>query len=488
MRERFLLVLATLAIYWNALYAGLPFDAVALVKEDVRIQSWTWPHFLGILGQNYWGTRFQSGLYRPLVTLSYLLQHGSKPWAYHAVNLVLHLVVLLLVFELFRRISMTRWSAFLAALIWAVHPMNVDAVTNVAGRPDEMAAIFLLSGFLVASKSDPTAPRLLLIGALAFFGMMSKESAIVLVPLVLFWFWWSIEEFQPKALKAAAWGVAIALVIRECLSIDAGMQKPFVDNPIVGFGFWQGKFTAVKALAFMLWNWFVDWRHISPDYSFNEIPVWSGREWWVVLFGLGLLVLSIWAFFDQKKWAFLFCFTFLTLLPASNLLITSGSIAAARFWYLPGVGLAGLCGLAVQWALEMRFRRPEWAFAAGCYLVVHFALGPIETIALSQAYGEDVRFWQRAAGRSPNSFKPHVQLAVELWRRGRQVEAIQEVSEARRILDPLPDSQKPYEPYSEFFGYYQGIGDQQNAKAMAWQVARIFDAQSGTQKIAEGHR
>ncbi|MFA6494602.1 MAG: tetratricopeptide repeat protein [Candidatus Paceibacterota bacterium] len=116
------------------------------------------------------------------------LFHGSVV-GYHAVNILVHSSVVILVFYLFRLIFNRTFLAFITALVYAIHPLNIEAVTYISGIPDPLAAFFMLLGtiFYVKAGFYPEKRRFLLLATfLCFiFALFSKESA-VMMPGLLF--------------------------------------------------------------------------------------------------------------------------------------------------------------------------------------------------------------------------------------------------------------------------------------------------------------
>ncbi|MBA3963450.1 MAG: tetratricopeptide repeat protein [Chthoniobacterales bacterium] len=141
-------------VYLPALRAGFVWDDRALVLTDPLIRSWqlSWEGFQHFLFVDAGGSDF----YRPLQRLSYLIDYAIfafAPMGYHFVSVFWHTAAAVAFFffaeELLRfsEMSTTRraWLAFLAALIWLVHPVQSAAVAYIAGRADPLAAAF---GFL----------------------------------------------------------------------------------------------------------------------------------------------------------------------------------------------------------------------------------------------------------------------------------------------------------------------------------------------------
>jgi protein O-mannosyl-transferase len=102
----------------------------------VRIQAATAENAGLILGKNYWWPSPADRLYRPVTTLSYLMNYsvlgaGDNPAAYHATNVVRHLLNVWLVFALALRLLREWQPAFCAAVLWAVHPITTESVAPI---------------------------------------------------------------------------------------------------------------------------------------------------------------------------------------------------------------------------------------------------------------------------------------------------------------------------------------------------------------------
>src|SRR5580700_9286093 len=152
--------LLTLLAFSNSFSTGFALDNQVLLLGDTRIQAATADNIALIIHHTYWWPNGESGLYRPLTTLSYLLNYailgsGASPAGYHWINFFLHAANVFLVFTLLRRLASLR-TAFFVALLWAVHPVLTESVTNIVGRADLLAGFAVLSGFLLYLKSTET--------------------------------------------------------------------------------------------------------------------------------------------------------------------------------------------------------------------------------------------------------------------------------------------------------------------------------------------
>ena len=127
--------------------------------------------------------RQRDRLYRPLTMFTFALNYavgGNHPGGYHAANIALHMLACWLVWSFANRLFADAGVATCAALMFAVHPIHCEAVANIVGRAELLAAVFLL---LAANFLMPASGRLGIgarLGATACFfaALMSKETAI----------------------------------------------------------------------------------------------------------------------------------------------------------------------------------------------------------------------------------------------------------------------------------------------------------------------
>ncbi len=172
-----------LAVYGRTLGNGFVSDDHRLIERSAVVRTLDPAAHLGAPFWAKWGAAFE--YYRPLATWSLAFNRavsGTRPFGYHLANLLLHAAAAFLLFAVLRRIA-GRSTAFVAALIFAVHPVGSESVAWVLGRTDLLAAVFvLLATWLHAGVPDRPRGRDLAryggtIAALAA-GLLSKESAV----------------------------------------------------------------------------------------------------------------------------------------------------------------------------------------------------------------------------------------------------------------------------------------------------------------------
>jgi protein O-mannosyl-transferase len=469
---------ATLLAYINSFQAGFVFDNAPLLLQDSRIRAATSSNLDLIFNQEYWYNNSTSGLYRPLATLTYLfnyavLGNGTQPAGYHAVNLALHAVNVLLIYLLLVDL-LPAGVSFAAALLWAVHPILTESVTNMIGRTDLLAAFGVLAGLLAHRRVARTEGRTRLLWLAALFaaaavGFFSKESAIVLLGVMLA----HDLAFDPVAWRRALPGYAAAglaalwfLAVRGSVLAQVPYAPlPFTDNPLRGVDFWTARLVALGVIAryfgLLLWP-----AQLSCDYSFHQMPLaWDAHTVIGVLLVAGAAALAIWSYRHDRALSFFIAFFFITLGPTSNLVILIGSIMAERFLYLPAIAFA-VCVAIVGQAL---LRRMPMRVQAAILALVCTALG-VRTCARNADWATDLSLWSAAAQVSPDSYKAHVNYASFLaGSKGENLDAaLPEIDRSLAILGSIPDGQNSARTWASAGFCYRVKGDRSGETGRLW--------------------
>jgi tetratricopeptide (TPR) repeat protein len=470
------LFIVTLCAYSNSFRSGFPLDNDPLILQDPRVHAVTPENISLIFSHSAWWNPPEKGLYRPLTTLTYLFNYAAlgnadRPFGYHLINFLIHFANVLLCFSLVLIVLRKVWPAIFIAAIWAVHPVLTESVTNIVGRADLLAGFGVLGALCMYQMSrESTGARRIawLLGVMlaTAIGIFSKESAIAVLGLIVLWeIAWGkgrshlrnlLYGFGAAALPIIAFLIQRAMVLaRSTVTVF-----PYVDNPLLGAGFFAARITAIKVLANYLWM-FVWPAKLSWNYYYAEIPIARGTLQdciaWIVI--AAALVGACIAFRRNRALFFFVAFAFIALIPVSNLLILIGSIMADRFLYLPAIGLAACVTIAV-YALDDRLKiRALAPILLGILIVV---LG-IRTWTRNLDWQDNSTLLEAGIRDTPNSFASHFALATNLYLSDATHSNLDRViSEAERsltILDPLPDSQNFEDAYANAGTYYQLKGD-----------------------------
>jgi tetratricopeptide (TPR) repeat protein len=412
------------ALYVNTLAGDLVWDDLELFKTQPLVGS---PgSVVEIFGSPYWGAG--DYLYRPLTVWSLAL-NGTSPVGLHLVNVILNAAVCCALYGFLRRISLSVWPSFAAALLFAAHPIHTEAVAQIVNRSDLLATLFGLLFLSLHVRRGPLAA-----GAVCFLlALWSKESAIVLLPLAV----WTDACF-PNARRRWWWGgyAVSALVglgwfgMRAAALGSSPEGVPFVDNPLVFASTTTRILTAgaiqLDYLRLLLWP-----VGLSADYSFDQIPAaTSWTEPGFLGFATVLLAAAVTAWLVRRShrivayaivgYAVAFSLT-------GNFLLPIGTIMGERLAYLPSV-FAILAVAYGAWLLRERFGHA--VTAALC--VVLLLLGGL-TFARNRTWADRETFSRTLVDSAPESAKSYYTLAVVQHDSGALEEALESCERAISI-------------------------------------------------------
>ena len=439
------------------------FDNAPVLFEDPRIRAVTAQNIWSIVTEGYWHSNPSSGLYRPVTTLSYLLNYavldnGANPAGYHWLNFVLHGVNVSLVYALGILIFVEPPLALALAAIWGLHPLLTESVSNIVGRADQLAAFGVLAGLLCYTQwASATGRRkywwLAAMVAAQTVGLFSKENAVVLPAILLLYdlTWSARATWRTRAPAYAALALPFAAFFYLRSQLHTHLVMVFAESPAISAGFWTARLTAIKVIGEYLWLFLWPAR-LSADYSYNAVPLfgWKLASWEddkaliALAVCLSAIVLAVRWRRTWKPMFFCVAFFFIALLPTANLVAVINSIMAERFLYLPSVGLAG-CLVAAMHALGRRLSsswpaspRVAWiAMGAGCLALA------VRTHARNFDWRDELSLWTATVNVCPGGARPHMNLGKALAQiPGRLPDAIAELRIALRILPD--DAQEHY--------------------------------------------
>jgi tetratricopeptide (TPR) repeat protein len=454
-----LLVALCLIAYANGLAGDFTYDDKAIVRDNARIRSpasvsqvFTTPYFGGARGL---GTG-----YRPLLLLSFAVPfwiHGPSAIAFHAVNLLLHCLVTLLFARLLLRLEVPDPVAFGAALLFAVHPIHVEAVTSLVGRGETLAAAFVFGFLLLAFRFRKGEGRrsALLAAALAFYalGVLTKESAAV-APALAFLVFWRLEAGTAgqRAFRALRHGALLyagsalilagSLLLRRFVLGGLLKSRSFVifelENPLAPLSSFE-RVPNAAAILFRYLGRLVFPVRLSADESAWSIPVERGLP---LVGGVALLLLggiaaaAVARERRRRDAAFGLLFFGIAFAPTANLLFPTGTIFAERLAYLPSAGF--LLALASV-LLDRPPGSPVPRLRVALFGTIVLALAA-RTVARNPVWRDDRALFESTVASSPASAKAHYNLAWLSAQGGRLPEALEHYGEATRIYPKYFDA------------------------------------------------
>lgn len=484
-RAAFWVLALCFATYANALGNGFAYDDELIVVTNPTVTEGG-PR--DALVRPYWADARGGGtLFRPVTTWAFQLQwhlFDGEPRGFHAVNVLAHAAVALLVLALLWFV-LPPFGALAGAAWFAAHPVHVEAVANVVGLAELLAAAAVVGAVLLYLHTADAGPGLRAVRAavltvLYVVGLGAKEIAVTMPGLLLF-----LEAVRPSSTPLA---VRLKREAPLFLALSAALGaylvwRGWVLGSVTGehpspvfFGVdAAGRvFTALAVLPQVV-RLLVIPLDLSVDYAPAVLPVLSGPapEVWagvVVLVAVAAGVAATWRRVPVAAAGVLWAG--LAFLPVSNVLFPVGVLLAERTLYLPSVGGALVVGAIVSAAAALpAARRRAGALAAALALVLLLMVRSVtrnpvwfSTFSVLASLNEDhpesyYAFWKRAEGLArvglveeatrqyeaavglvPGHYGLLCAAADHLYKAGRVTRAEELLHRARRVMPHQPNA------------------------------------------------
>lgn len=358
-----------------------------------------------ILTSDFWQEGERAGYYRPLVSLSYVGDFrlwGLSPAGYHAANVVYHLAATIAVTWVGLLLFGSGLAAVASGLTFAVHPIHTESVAFIAGRPDLMAGLLMVTALGLHIRDRPYASA-------GIFGLalLGKEVALVLPVTLLLYDRVRREPRDPwrrTLTRVAPHGVAVGLyALVRWLALGAPLVPGVNATPV------STRITmSLNALGDNLRLLLVPFP-AAPDRIPD--PVLSGHT--VATFALLVLVGALASVARRYSGVplFLLGWFLLTLLPSSPLVPGRAPQVAERFLYVPSAAWAWLVG-GVWAGLAERVwaRRPRGRRIAAVGAAVALVAAVSATIVRCADWRDEAHLFQWMADAEPRSYLAAVNL------------------------------------------------------------------------------
>ncbi len=384
--------------------------------------------FLRVLSLDFWGGA-RAATFRPLVTASFRLDWvlgGGAPWMFHATNVALHAacVVALWMFLAGRRDASAR-ASWIAAALFAVHPIGTEAVASIVGRGDVAATLLVL----LAARSHTRAPTRagVAIATFAFLAaLLCKESALATLPLFAL-----IDRSRDAPERAsslvARWGgLVLAVVVAFALRYHAlGTFAPpaptdgnalrdasALTRVLTGLGLYA------RGLGLLVWP-----QRLLPDYGAAVVHPTAGVRAVTVVGAVALAALALTVARAVKRRDASGDGAVLLLVPgavAVGLVMPLPVAFAERWWYLPAAGACAMVGLG----LDALGRRVPSRVAHVLVSAVIVACGT-RTLARNRDWHDERALWSAAIRDEPESAMAHYSIGSVLDGEHRDAEALE---------------------------------------------------------------
>jgi protein O-mannosyl-transferase len=454
------LLLTTLALVTGVLYSGTLFfefvwDDGPQIVDNPLIRSW---HSLSrvFVSDLWYHTTRQQVYYRPLFVAWSIVNYalvGLRPWGWHLGAILLHLGATLAVYWLSRRLGLEYWTAALATLIFALHPIHIECVAWISAASDSMVTMFAALAFVAfVNARDPDVRRktgwrlaslILLAGAL-----LTKEMAISFTALVGLYVWLfprrNVSGAWAKLREALASMVPYALVTGAYFILRKVALSHASQQFDVKHGYGDMALTVPYVLAFYLRQLVLPLGLTGLYFTpYVTTQVFSQFVLPVVLLSAVAGLIYFWAR-RTGDWvvAFAGCWLLVGLAPALYLRnFGNGDFVRDRYIYLPSIGFAILAAKALRLLPPLK----AWSAAAvQGVAVLALCCGYLAASLPQQAYWDsNLLITLRGHELYPGNAYASVGLGREYSARGANDRAIALLEDAVKI-----DSQNTYTAFA----------------------------------------
>ena len=345
---------AVVAVALAASLAGLDnafvYDDVVMIQLNDRVHGLS--HWREILGSPYWPPPWNQEHYRPLTSLLFAAQYSlgaGFPLIFRITSYLLYAGAAAGVFLLGTRL-LPRHIALGVALLFAAHPVHVEAVAPAVGQSELMVglvAVMMTIVYLDRRRAGSFALRdWAVLSGLYAVASLSKEHGLVLPGLLL-----AVEMFlldgPIRARARELWrgyagltGLGLGLVVLRFAVLGGQFSGQWTTEALNGLSMAGRALTMLQVVPH--WLRLLVWpAHLQVEYSPQEFMAASGIG---PAEALGLLLLAAWAlgvWLARRRMpvlSFGLAWMAVVLLPVSNVLVPTGSLLAERLLYLPSVG------------------------------------------------------------------------------------------------------------------------------------------------------
>jgi tetratricopeptide (TPR) repeat protein len=402
-------------------------DSGHVTRPDLRDLHGLW---------RIWSDPAATQQYYPLLHTAFWLEHllwGDSVLGYHLVNVALHVLAACLVVRIARRLALP--GAWLAGLLFAVHPLCVEAVAWISEQKSTLSGAFYLASALVYLEFDESRRRADYVSALGLFvaALLSKTVTAVLPGVLLVLLWWRRGriEWQRDVRPLLPWFV---------LSAASGAFTAWIERSMIGASGAEFALTPLERLLLAgRALWFYAGRVVWPTDLTFFYPRWTldPSAWWQYGFPAAAVAagVALWRLARRHRGslaaALIFAGTLFPALGFFNVYPFRYSWVADHFAYL-----ASLAILVPAAAIAGRASRP-----AQPLILIPVALLALATRHQTTFYRAEETLYRATLARNPDAWLAHTNLGnLLLADPARRTEAMSHFEAALRLNPGFPEA------------------------------------------------
>lgn len=464
-----LIVLITGLVYANSLKNSFVWDDYVVIVDNNFVKSWK--NFPTIFSKAYLSPFIKKGCcffvdssigsgetsYRPIVTLSYFFDYSLwklNAFGYHLTNLLLHITNAVLLYFLTNLIVKNKKVALSSSLLFALHPVNSEAINVISFREDLLAFLFYLSSFILYIKLNKyhgiKRIYFYIFSLILFFlALFSKEMSITLPLVLILYDYFFVFKEKLKGILGhfnsyyLGYIVILLFYLWVHFFVIVNITEPPVEYP--GGNFYSNTLTMSKVIAtYIKWIFFpINIPAIMPNQPYLISN--SLFDPWV-LFSMMLIItcffIVIKIYKSSKEFSFVILWFFITLLPVSNILPISNYIAS-RYLYIPVVGFCFLVAMSLVKPIILKtpwlsLNLPQKVIRD--IVIILLAFYSIVTFIRNIAWKNNTVFHLAMVERYPNNALAHFGLGTCFKNSGLLDKAVSEYKTAIRLNTELVEA------------------------------------------------
>ncbi len=424
-----ILIVVGFAVYFNGLFGTFVWDDVYQIQNNILVHSVS--NFLSFFLGSTFSPENSSQLgglyYRPLMTLSFSLLYslfGPQTFPYHLLQLCFHIANALLLFYLFKKFF-KEMLAFFLALVFLVHPINVESVVYAATLAEPLFVFFGLIALILFLKEHISVKRYISILLLLVASIFSKETGILFGFIILIYYFLFKKKTIPDTIKIigiVVIQIAFYLFMRFEVAKVTVIKLP--DVPMMTAPLSERIFSMPAIFLFYIKTFFFpinlfiyqEWMIPGPSGDFF-LPLILD-----ILF-LGLLGIGgMWLWKRNKKQAVLYLFFALWFLLGVGFhmqLLPLDMTVADHMFYFPMLGLLGAIGLVAQ---NVKIKDYNVRYTVILFAILILCFFAVRTLIRNTNWYNGISLYSNDLQYQPNDRIENL-LATQLFQAGQYTQA-----------------------------------------------------------------
>ena len=384
---------------------------------------------------------FEQANWHPLTWLSHAMDcsiFALNPLGHHMIGMLLHAACAVILFLLLESVTGFTWRSLIVAMLFALHPVNVESVAWAAERKNVLSMFFFLLGLYAYGwyARKPGTRRYSAVFVLYALALMSKPQVITFPLLLLLWDYWPLRRFgtqsgpgsfeqvtaNPQSSLARLIAEKIPLFVLSVASAvvtfvaqrSGNAMRTWADYGLLN-RIENAAISYVRYLDMALWP-----ARLAVFYPHaNRFAIWQVASAIVIL-----LVITVFSASQSRQRPYLivgWLWFLVSMFPMIGLVQVGGQARADRYAYLPFIGLfLMIVWAAADWAGH-RDVKPIWSGVAAVAILAALSAVTYRQIGY---WRDSPTLWLHALSVTEDNFVAHDNLAIFLAQHGREEEAV----------------------------------------------------------------